>query len=61
MTRGQEHVNRSHGQKIRRTNEAVAALTEGHEQVAAVLGQHDRDIKFLKARVAELERERSRK
>lgn len=60
MFNDQKRNNRSQGQRIRRTNERVAALAEGHESAAEVLAQHDRDLRMLKARVAQLERERQR-
>ena len=68
MSRDQEWNNRSTAQRIRRIRENVIALAGGLEGLTGVVGQHDRDIKFqkanyrdLEARVAQLERERSRK
>ena len=57
----QERNNRSQGQRIRRTNESVAALVEGQERTAEVLAQHDRDIRVIKARLTALEREQARR
>ncbi len=59
-SKGQEFNNRSQGQRIRRNKENVGGLIETQEQQGAVLSQHDRDIKLLKARVTELERERAK-
>lgn len=57
----QEQNNRSQGQRIRRTNETVAALAEGQEGTVEVLAQHDRDIRVIKARLDALEREHTRR
>lgn len=61
MSKSQQHNNRRQGQRIRRSNENIAALVEGHERTAEVVAQHDRDIKIMKARLGALEaREQSR-
>lgn len=61
MSKGQEHNNRSQGQRLRRTKETLEALLTGHERMTEVVAQHDRDIKVMKARLAALESERARK
>ncbi|MGY1883975.1 hypothetical protein ACI799_01560 [Blastococcus sp. SYSU DS0753] len=68
MSRDQKWNNRSQGQRIRRNREDITALADGLEGLTGVVGQHDRDMRFqkanyrdLEARVAKLERERSRK
>ena len=61
MSKGQEQDNRSQGQRLRRINENIDALVEAQERTTEVVAQHDRDIKFMKARLAAVEREKSRK
>ena len=59
--KGQGRNNRSQGQRIRRTRENIAELAAGQEQLTEVVSQHDRDIRMIKARLADLEvRDRDR-
>lgn len=67
MSKGQEHNNRSQGQRIRRNKENIGGLIEVQEQQGQLIGQHDRDIKMMRARQDEmkarldaLERDRAR-
>lgn len=53
----QEDLNRSHGQRIRRVRENVDGLISNQEHMAEVVSQHDRDIKVMKARIANVERQ----
>lgn len=58
MSQNQKRNNRSQGQRIRRCAEDIAGLTKVQEDITAVVSQHDRDIKMIKARLAELESSR---
>jgi hypothetical protein len=60
MSAAQQRNNRRQGQRIRRNEEKLDAVISGQEKTTEIVSQHDRDIKMLKNRVAELERERSR-
>ena len=59
MPKDQKHNNRSQGQRIRRTNENLDGLIDAQAKTAEVVSQHDRDIKMMKARITDLEREKS--
>jgi hypothetical protein len=61
VSRGQEHNNRSQGQRIRHTKENLEALIQAQEQTTEIVAQHDRDIRVMKARLEALEREQSRR
>lgn len=61
VSKGQKYNNRRQGQRQRRTNEIVGALGEGLKRITEMVFQHDRDIKVMKARLAAVEREKSRK
>jgi hypothetical protein len=56
MGKGQEHNNRSQGQRIRYTNERASQLVDTVDKHQELLEQHDRDIKMLKSTVYDRDR-----
>ena len=61
MSKRQEKNNRSQGQRIRRINERIDNLTNADERMSEVVAQHDRDIRVMKSRLDDLEREKSQR